>query len=194
LAGLALAALLFCNALSVGRFMAAATPAAPRPGYGVTSFPTNADAPEYLPKGMLRMSTDGPATAIPYATLTHQPLAAGRVSTAWAEPKSGRLWVQLVDGPAARVVLRRFYFPAWRVDCDGRRVAAGADGPQRLLAFVAPAGARVCEAGIAPTPQEEAGAGLAVVAALLLGACAVWRLASFKRGPSPKGAGAAVPA
>ncbi len=179
-AGAALAALLGVNALSVGRFMT--QPAAvSRPGYGVTSFPTDADAPEYLPEGLLRMTADGPALATPYAALTGRPLATGPVAAAHDDPVSGEVWIQLSPGQGGRVTLRRFAFPAWRVTCDGKPVQTSADGPGRLLTFTPPAGAQSCEATIAPTPQEQTGAALALAAALLLGGYGAWSMAGSLR-------------
>ena len=178
-AGAGLAALMAINVLSVGRFMVAPA-AASRPGYGVASFPTDADAPEYLPAGGLRMTPDGPALAAPYAALTGHALASGAVAAARADPISGRVWVRPAGG-GGLVTLRRFYFPAWRATCDGQPAPTSAEAGSRLLAFAAPAGAQVCEAQIAPTPQERAGAWLTIVAALLLGGYGAWTLAGVRR-------------
>ncbi len=73
-------ALALGNAAALARDLAAG-PAATRTlaGYGAASFPTDADAPEYLPRGMLRIGPDGPAPAAPLAGLQAAPARGRRV-------------------------------------------------------------------------------------------------------------------
>jgi hypothetical protein len=77
-------------------------------------------------------------------------------------------------------VLRRFYFPVWRVSCDGVAVRAVPIGPARLVGFVAPAGAKACEAVVTQTPQEQLGAAVSLASAFALAVYAVW---SVRRRP-----------
>jgi hypothetical protein len=176
-------ALALGNAAALGRDLAAG-PAAARTlaGYGAASFPTDADAPEYLPRGMLRMTADGPAPATPLATLQAAPpaVAAGVVR---AGPDSS---LEIVPQPGAReVVLRRFYFPAWRIRCDGHPLAAAPFGPGRLVSFAPPAGARRCVAGIGATAAERYGAAIAGVGVAIFALYAAWLIAPRRRRDLP---------
>jgi len=184
---IALAALVCGNAIAVARVLAAG-PMAARAGYGERTFPTDADAPEYLPAGMLRMTADGPALAVPLGALTSRPLAAGPVLRAEADAAHGRVRLVVDPGRAGPIVLRRFYFPAWSVRCDGALVASSALPGARLVSFTPPPGARACEARIEPTPPERLGAlvslaGLTLVAAYALLTSRVGRRMRLGAGP-----------
>ena len=176
-------ALALGNAAALVRDLAAG-PAAARTlaGYGATSFPTDADAPEYLPRGMLRIGPDGPAPAAPLAGLQAAPLAAG--ASAARAGQGGD--VELTPAPGARIVLRRFYFPAWQVACDGRPVAAAPFGPGRLVAFVPPQGARQCRAWAGETPPEALGAAIAGAGLAVFALYAAWLIAAGLRRRRPR--------
>jgi len=133
---------------------------------------TSTDAAEYLPHGMLQIVGGLPQPRVPLARLATLPLAAGALS-ATSDPSTGA--VRLRPPPAGgRVVLRRFYFPSWRVMCDGRAVASASTGPARLVGFAAPPGAAACEAAPAATPAEGLGRALSLAAALGLAGYALW--------------------
>ena len=169
-------ALVLGNAAALGRDLAAG-PAAARTlaGYGAHSFPTNADAPEYLPRGMLGMGPDGPAPAVPLAQLQAAPLAAG-AATASGGPAGD---IALTPQPGARIViLRRFYFPAWRAACDGRPIPAAPFGPGRLVSFVPPADAHACRAWVGQTGPEQLGGAVAGAGLAIFGLYAAWLIAA----------------
>jgi hypothetical protein len=169
-----LGSLIAGNLFAVGRDVLAGPPAAvARAGYGVHSFPTDADAPEYLPKGMLRMTSDGPAPAIGFDQLGRLPLASDPSAAASADPVTGAVTLRLPAGQHGPITLRRFYFPSWSVACDGQPVAA-APGFAKLVTFTPPPGARACQARIAPTAGERLGGYLAIVSALVLAVYALW--------------------
>ena len=168
-------ALVIGNAAALGRDLAAG-PAASRAlaGYGAATFPTDADAPEYLPRGMLTMAADGPAPALSLAQLQALPLAAGAAATPGGQGGA----VELTPQPGARaVVLRRFYFPAWRAACDGQPLATAPYGPGRLVSFAPPPGARQCRAWVGETAPERLGAALAGAALAALSLYAAWLVA-----------------
>jgi hypothetical protein len=173
------AALALGNAAALARDLAAG-PAATRTlaGYGAISFPTDADAPEYLPRGMLTMGPDGPAPATPLAQLQAAPLAAG--ASAARAGQGGD--VGLTPAPGARiVVLRRFYFPAWQVVCDGRPVAVAPFGPGRLVSFVPPPAARHCRAWVGETAPEALGSAIAGAGLAVFALYAAWLMAAAQR-------------
>ena len=176
LIAIAFAALICGNLLAVARDLVAgpSTAAAARAGYGAASFPTDADAPEYLPRGMLRMTTDGPAPAIPYRPLVAGPLVTGPVAGAAADPVSGAVRMTMAPGQAGLVVVRRFDFPAWRVRCDGRPEPTFAAGPGKLLGFRSRPGQRVCEAAIGVTRSEYLGAAAGFASLALLAGYGLW--------------------
>jgi hypothetical protein len=169
-------ALICGNLVAVARDLAAgSSPAtAERPGYGVASFPTDTDAPEYLPKGMLKMTADGPAPAVPYRPLVGGPLTTGPVAGAASDPVSGAVRMTMAPGAAGMVVTRRFYFPAWSVRCDGQAVRGFATTPGKLLGFQAPPGSRVCEAAIGETAPEKLGALIGWASLILLAGYGLW--------------------
>jgi hypothetical protein len=176
-------ALVLGNAAALVRDLAAG-PAAARSlaGYGARTFPTDADAPEYLPRGMLRMGPDGPAPALPLAQLLAAPLAAGADARA-ADLAGG---VELAPRPGAgAIVLRRFYFPAWQVACDGRPIAAAPFGPGRLVSFVPPPAARRCRAWVGGTAPEAVGGAIAGAGLAAFGLYAAWLMAAGLRTRRP---------
>jgi len=87
-----------------------------------------------------------------------------------SEYPDGSLAVQLDAPRATPVVVRRFYFPAWRADL----VQAGKDpqvptsrtGPSRILTFTARPGEHVYRLHIVRTPIEKLGDGIALAALL----------------------------
>jgi hypothetical protein len=178
-----LGSLIVGNLVAVGRDVLSGptTQATARAGYGVHSFPTDADAPEYLPKGMLRMTRDGPGLAVAYDLLRRLPLASDPAASAVGDPATGAVTLQLEAGHRGLITLRRFYFPSWSVVCDGQAVAA-APGFARLVTFTPPPNARTCQARVAQATSERLGAYLAILAALMLAAYALW--AAYPR-PSP---------
>ena len=187
-------ALIAGNLAAVARDLAAgpAPRAEARAGYGVTTFPTDADAPEYLPAGMLRMTPDGPAPAADFAALRARPLAAGSAVSAARSPDAttGVVDMTLRSGATGQIVLRRFWFPSWRVTCDGQEVAAGPAGPERLVGFMPPGRAKTCRAVIGQTSQEGFGAilaagGLATMALYAIAAMLPRRRRSTLNQPSP---------
>jgi hypothetical protein len=187
-------ALICGNGVAVARDLASGPVAAAkaRPGYGVTSFPTDTDAPEYLPEGMLKMASDGPAPAVAYGPLVARAMVTGPVTRAADDPVTGAVHMEM-GGQAGQVVVRRFYFPAWVVRCDGVAAPTFAVGDARLLGFRAPGGSRVCDAAIGPTPAEDLGAAMAWLGLGLLGGYAAWlALAVWGRRPAAW-AGASAP-
>jgi len=152
---------------------------AARPGYGVASFPTDIDAPEYLPEGMLKMTTEGPAPAVAYRPLVSGPLTMGPVAHAASDPVSGAVRMAMSPGAAGLVVTRRFYFPAWSVRCDGQPTHAFAATPGKLLGFEPRAGSRVCNAAIGETAQERLGALFGWASLALLAGYGVWLVFSL---------------
>ena len=158
------------------------------PGFVDGLLRTSTDAAEYLPHGMLRVQGVQPLPLIPLERLTALPLASGSLS-AVGDPESGAIGLQ--PAPAGGVVvLRRFYFPSWRVTCDGAAVAASPFGVARLLSFNAPPGATRCEASVGQTPQEQLGGVLTLASAAGLLGYAIWALgpAIVRRRPWPAAA------
>jgi hypothetical protein len=183
------AALVVGNAVALGRDLAG-PPARTPPGYGAASFPTSADAPEYLPRGMLTMGADGPAPAVALARLAAQPPALG--ASLEATDAAGGLDLTPQSG-ARIVVLRRFYFPAWRAACDGRALAVQPSGPGRLVSFAPPPGARRCRAWVGETGAERRGGALAGAGLAAFGLYAAWLAAAARRARRPA-AGQSPPA
>jgi hypothetical protein len=154
-----LGSLVFGNLVAVGRDILAAPvdQAVARAGYGVKSFPTTADAPEYLPKGMLLTTPDGPGLVVPLDQLKALPLVSDPRATATADRVTGAVHLSLSAAHQGPVVLRRFYFPGWDVQCGGYDIPAEATGPARLVSFTPPAGPQTCDARITATMGERFG-------------------------------------
>jgi len=87
---------------------------------------------------------------------------------------SGAVRLQLTPGASGPVVLRRFYFPAWDVRCDGVATPTFPVGRGRLLGFTSPPNGRGCEAQVSATPPEQLGVMLAGASLALLAGYAVW--------------------
>jgi hypothetical protein len=124
---------------------------------------------------MLLIQRGEPVPRVPLDQLASLPLAAPALAAS-ADPMTGAVTLQPLP-TLARVVVRRFFHPSWRVTCDGRPVASGPAGDARLLGFTPPAGARTCIAAVGPTDLEELGDAAALVSfALLLGwmGAALW--------------------
>jgi len=147
---------------------------------------TSTDAAEYLPHGMLRIEGIQPVPMIPLATLAALPLATSSLSAASDDPMTGAITLAPAPG-ARRIVLRRFYFTGWRVTCDGATATASATGPARLVGFVPPPGAKLCEARVGQTPQERLGGALTLTSAAALFAYLLWALIPVlgRRRPQP---------
>jgi hypothetical protein len=175
-----MAALMAGNFAAVGRdLVSGPAKSAAEAGYGRASFPTDADAPEYLPNGLLGATPEGPAPVLDIRALAAGPVAAGpRVAGASADAVTGAVHVSLVPGPPALVVVRRFFFPAWRVACGRREMATLATTHAHLVGFVAPAGDAGCEVSISATTEENNGG---ILTAASLGLLAVY---SFLAGAS----------
>lgn len=137
----------------------------------LASFPADTDPPEYLPHGMLRMTRDGPAPAVP--GLSALPLVAGAVG-ARSDPVTGAIWLRRPVGAAGPVTARRFYFPSWQARCDGRDVAVAPVGAARLVGFTPPPGARSCRAFVGRTAEERLGGAIALTSLALLCLYALW--------------------
>jgi hypothetical protein len=124
------------------------------------------DVPEYLPQGMLLIRGGYPIPRVPLEQLAGLPLAAPS-QAASADAVTGAVMIR----PARSldlVVVRRFFHPSWRVDCDGRPVASRPVGPGRLLGFTPPANAQTCIAAIGPTRLELLGDAAALASLALL--------------------------
>jgi hypothetical protein len=149
------------------------------PGHVEALLRTSTDAAEYLPHGMLRIEGVQPEPLVPLQTLTALPLAAPSLA-ATSDPMTGAIRLRPAAG-ARLVVLRRFYFPSWRVTCDGAPVTASPTGPGRLVGFAPPLRAKTCEAVVGQTLQERLGAALTLTSALAMLGYGLWALASAPR-------------
>ena len=179
------AALLTANLASVGEAIAQWKPNAQfaRPGYGVTTFPTIVDAPEYLPNGMLRLEADGPAPALNLLDLARAPLASGAGVVAGADAQGIAVHVRLAPGPGRQIILRRFYFPSWRAACDGRLAPVRPATPARFVALSAPAGVSACDISLGETPQERVGQLASLVSLAAIAAYGLWAVGPLRRRP-----------
>jgi hypothetical protein len=166
-----LGALILGNGLALARDLA--SPQHQMAGVGAASFPTAIDAPEYLPKGMLRMTADGPAPVVRLDALAALPLVQGGGAVA-TETRGGGLHLVLTPGPGRTFIVRRFAFTSWQAVCDGHRVPVQAVGAGRLVSITAPAAAQACDLTIGATPQEQEGGWLALPSAALLIGYALW--------------------
>lgn len=123
------------------------------------------DAVEYLPARFTAGGFDPRARIADLRALRGPPVRGpARVMT--QNPNGG---LTLRAETSGTVVVRRFYFPAWRVTRDGQTVAARPSGAGRLLSFDATPG--VYRVDLAPLPQERWGwaisaAGLVALAGL----------------------------
>jgi hypothetical protein len=140
------------------------------------------DVKEYLPAGYpQRDNTDyydlglEPAKDVP--TIDCRP--APRLCVASAG-RFGSLRIELESDAPTTVVLRRFFFPGWRLD---PAVPLAASEPLRLVSFVAPAGAHVYRLSRSALAEEKIGwwiSGASLVL-LLTWAAMEWRGTSHRR-------------
>jgi hypothetical protein len=110
------------------------------------------------------------------------PLAAGaRVVRAGADG-----WLEVAPQPGAPVVvLRRFYFPAWQVRCDGRQIAAAPFGPGRLVSFAPPPNARACDASVGLTGAERVASAVSGVGVAIFALYSAWLAVRRRRRDLP---------
>ncbi len=109
------------------------------------------EAVEYLPQGHpFRYSGSGITTDQFLELVSSHP----RAIAAWTEPRAAgqvRVWpaltgearIEVVTKQPARIVLRRFHFPLWRLEAERSGAAAppiAPTGEDRLLSFEVPAG------------------------------------------------------
>jgi hypothetical protein len=130
-------------------------------------FPAPQDAREYLPAHYPQPTHYGyadlglaPVEHLPLISCTPQP----QICRA-TEAQFGGLNIEVESDVPATIVLRRFYFPAWRLDQD---LPLTATDPLRLLSFVAPAGHTSAHLGRAELPPEKLGWRIAALSLLLL--------------------------
>jgi hypothetical protein len=140
------------------------------------------DVKEYLPAGYpQRDDTDyydlglEPLKDVP--TIACMPAARRCVASAG---RFGGLRIELDSDAPTTVVLRRFFFPGWRLD---PAVPLAVHEPLRLLSFVAPAGDHVYRLDRSALPEEKTGwwiSGASLVL-LLAWAALAWRSPSHRR-------------
>jgi hypothetical protein len=83
------------------------------------------------------------------------------------------------EGPAAtRIVVRRFFFPGWRVRRDDGQDVPVASGPQHLVAWPAGPGAASFELDRVPLREERLGLAICALGWVLL---LLWRLVAYRR-------------
>ncbi|ADG12198.1 hypothetical protein B7G68_19305 [Caulobacter segnis] len=97
---------------------------------------------------------------------------AAKVLAATSYP-DGSLAVRLDAPRPTRVVVRRFYFPAWRADLvqagEDPGVAISSTGPSRILTFAATPGDHVYRLHIVRTPVEKLGDAIALASLAAIG-------------------------
>jgi hypothetical protein len=127
------------------------------------------DTEEFLPAGYGRSEYSLEQLRVPTISCAPTP----RVCRA-VEERFGGLRIEVEGDAPATVVLRRFFFPAWRLD---PALPIGAADPLKLVSFTAPAGSHVWRLERRSLPAEQWGwaiSGLSL-ALLLAWAAAVWR-------------------
>jgi hypothetical protein len=137
------------------------------------------DALEYLPRGAPLTYGRAPSDAVGAILAVTGPLAARPF--AWAEPSGDAqvdalptdgavVSLRIVADVPARIVLRRFHFPAWRLEtADGEAgPALEAHGPFRLSSFRVPAGEALFRLVPASPLPARAGAAISLAALVLL--------------------------
>jgi hypothetical protein len=135
------------------------------------------DTKEYLPSGYPQVR---PPDQLGLEPLADVPLVActPAASICRAEPgRFGALQVEIESTAPTNVVLRRFFFPAWRVDSGAPLVATE---PLRLVSFVAPAGRTAVSLHRVALPAERWGwaiSGLSLALILALFVQRIWALA-----------------
>lgn len=128
------------------------------------------DAPEYLPAGVKVKEGAGPNDV--EVDLARVPLARAsdaRAKIAVSVAEDGGMTVG-VDSPApTRIVVRRYYFPHWRLtDAKGRQVPVGPDPRERVVTFHAPAGKSIFRLELGTAPNEILGRIISLIALALL--------------------------
>jgi len=117
------------------------------------------DAPEYLPRGLSipidsELLPDPMMVQLPPAPLT--PPATGGPQT-----------IELSPSASGVVVVRRFYYPLWRVtDAEGRLMKTFAIGPNKLLAWRGPPGNHRYTLSPGPAQGEQEGAWITIFSLL----------------------------
>jgi hypothetical protein len=127
------------------------------------------DTEEFLPAGYGWSEYSPEQLRVPTISCAPTP----RVCRA-VEERFGGLRIEVEGDAPATVVLRRFFFPAWRLDPALPIVATD---PLRLVSFTAPAGRHTYRLQRVAVPEEKAGwtiSGLSFVL-LLAWAAAAWR-------------------
>jgi hypothetical protein len=175
--------LVVANLIPIGQFSFGGAPS--RPGYAATTFPTDADAPEYLPHGMLVVTPQGPAPRVGFQQLSALPLVSEAGTAAARDPLSGAVHIDVAPGPARPIVVRQFYFPSWRARCDGREAEVTAAGAGRLIGFTVPASARSCDLAIRPPMPQRLGERISLVSLILIALYSLWAV-TRPRSSSPR--------
>ena len=162
-AAIALVPTLFALARDMQEIMERPLPQVDSPRY---------DAFEYLPAGFdRRPEDDGMLKSVVVPTISCTP--APSVCRA-AETGFGGLRIEVESDRPTTVLLRRFYFPGWRLD---PALPLGASERQKLLTFTAPPGRHVWQLARQPLPAERWGQAISGLSLILLLAIAAvgWR-------------------
>lgn len=130
------------------------------------------DAFEYLPAGFDRRPGDNEylqSVIVPAISCTPEPTACRAVETGF-----GGLRIEVDAELPTSVVLRRFYFPGWRLDPD---LPIRATERRKLLSFMAPPGRHVWQLTRQALPVERWGQAISALSLILLLAIAAisWR-------------------
>lgn len=128
------------------------------------------DAPEYLPAGTRIEQGQGPDDL--HVIVPHLPLASAtdrRARIAASEGTDGTMSI-LVDSPAPTgILLRRFYFPHWRLlDATRHSVALVANRDHHVVSFEAPAGPSAFRLVSGDAPYEALARHVTFIASLCL--------------------------
>lgn len=127
------------------------------------------DAPEYLPAGSAIPLTEDAVPETAMVKLPQVPLAAAAGARVEAgEGEGGALAVRIDAARPTRVVVRRFYFPHWRVNDGAAEIATAPTPGSRLLSWAAPAGRSAYSVEPGAAPGERAATALSLGALLLL--------------------------
>ena len=89
------------------------------------------------------------------------------------------------------MTLLKFYFPSWKVDCDGRPVRAFPNLRNQLLSFEA--SGRLCRARLTMTASEQVGAWLSAGALVAMLGLAFLLDRARRRAPGATRPGRAAP-
>lgn len=108
------------------------------------------DAPEYLPKGYPIPTRPGGAPDPDAVNLGSGPQVESDDPDArvtWSSGLDRTIRVSVDTPRVARITVRRFYFPHWRVTRNGRPVEVRPRAGDRLLSWTAPPGRSIFEVG-----------------------------------------------